>query len=162
MAVVRKRRRVLSLRVSVAALVALLALGSSVGSPPPAAAFDENVTHWNIYGTCAGSGECGSSEAVDTIGYLVTIANPRPIMITVNEMCANDNRPGWATPMYRLTALLGPLGYTPRFAASDFSAKCEANSPCCHREFGNAVFAVGSVSSTAAIDTYLPHQASPT
>lgn len=139
-------------------LAVLTATSFQVSQAPAVGAFDEHVTQWNIYGTCVAPGECGSYEAVDTLAQLVAISSPKPVVITLNELCAEDVRPGRVTPHDRLSFLLIQHGYTPNFIATSTGTNCGSGGA--YRSFGNGIYQVGAVSTFPSIN-YQPSQDSP-
>lgn len=139
----------------------VLLSGLSIGFADRTEAMDERVSHWNIFGTCAGAGMCGGYDAVDTLAWLVLSTPTPPIMITINEMCANDSRVGFITPMDRLSIQLTSAGYAPRFRGTSYSVNCGGGHGTTFRDFGNAIYMVGAVSTNPSTDQYLPQQAIP-
>lgn len=103
----------------VALLTITLALAASLAvaavAPEEADAYYVNTWTWNIYGTCSGSGNCGSTRWAEkpenVLGFMIAGAADRPWTVSLSEVCALQ--------YLAIAQKLIPLGYDGVFAKSN-------------------------------------------
>jgi hypothetical protein len=139
-----------------AALLAVIPAATTleVGLAGEASAGNEPVWHWNIYGTCAGAGNCGDYAPVDVLQWFYTAAASKPWVVTLNEVCDRQ--------FADLYARFYPVGYQMIFAKTNGVPGTPTSSPVAGHpfgtvncrtlnqisgQFGNAVMMLGSYSS---------------
>jgi len=120
-----------------AALVAL-SLGFAfpfIADADPASAGSERVFQWNIQGGCSGTGNCGGLAPATTANYLVALSNPKPLVLTFNEVCGSQYS--------ELYNYLSAQGYQGRFQLTAGGVNCGTNDGT--GIHGNAIFQPGAV-----------------
>ncbi len=119
----------------------LLALGDHA---PAGATTEEDVVQWNIAGGCS-DGTCGGLTATSTLQFFIGGASPKPMTITINEMCSYQYN--------SIKPYLNSIGYL-----GVFNASVTAPNTCMKpgtTSFGNAVFQLGALVSDTG-SSYFP------
>jgi endonuclease/exonuclease/phosphatase family metal-dependent hydrolase len=117
-------------------VAAVVLAGATLISPaltPPASAatLDIAVAEWNMCGAACYN---GSTTPADIIYFFVAGQNPRPWLVSLNEVCFNSSQ------LQRLRGFLDDLGYHD----NTYAARQPGVAGCGGAAFGNVVFALGN------------------
>ncbi len=120
-------------------VVALAAGASSASAQTSSVPYSWRVHQFNLAGWKQNR---GSLAPANVVVDRVKAANPRPLVVSLNEVCSSRSTPGqWE----RVVRELGPLGYSLTFAPSltNVGSRCD--------RFGNGLAVAGSITSTSTL-----------